>query len=301
MYAGFWKRFFAAIIDGIILNFTLFIAGYAIGYIFYGINDGELITIIYIMGFVATWLYHALLECSSKQATWGKQIIGIKVTNLNGGRVGFGQASGRYFGMFLSAITLGIGFIMVGFTKKKQGLHDIISSCLVVNKTYNIDKNNRLNSTASAGAPSSSIANDEIYYEQALEEFNSNRRQGAWIKILTENSGDEIKSKFDYIKLRVKDLSLDNEQIVLRCDSCQQKIRIKNVSGTLECPVCKNSWFFDRDKRIDFALNSNETKQKKQEENIVFKEIKQFFNSFNKIGYFGIAMMLILIIIESIN
>jgi uncharacterized RDD family membrane protein YckC len=60
--------------------------------------------------------------------------LGIKVTDLNGSRIDFGRATGRYFGKFISSIILFIGFIMVAFTQKKQGLHDILADCLVVNR-----------------------------------------------------------------------------------------------------------------------------------------------------------------------
>ncbi len=60
--------------------------------------------------------------------------LGIKVTDLNGHRIGFGKATGRYFGKIISAMILFIGFLMIGFTKKKQGLHDMMAGCLVVNK-----------------------------------------------------------------------------------------------------------------------------------------------------------------------
>ena len=80
------------------------------------------------------WIYFAAFESSPKQATPGKMALGIKVTDLNGRRIGFGKATGRYFGKILSFIILGIGFIMIAFTEKKQGLHDKMAGCLVVNK-----------------------------------------------------------------------------------------------------------------------------------------------------------------------
>jgi len=58
--------------------------------------------------------------------------MGIKVTDLNGNRISIGQATGRYFGKILSALILYVGFLMAGFTEKKQALHDIMASCLVV-------------------------------------------------------------------------------------------------------------------------------------------------------------------------
>ncbi len=54
------------------------------------------------------------------------------------------------------------------------------------------------------------IINDEIFYEKALSEFESNRRKGLWIKILAKNEGDEIKSKFEYIRLRAEEIQIDD-------------------------------------------------------------------------------------------
>lgn len=81
---------------------------------------------------VAQWLYHALMESSAKQATLGRMALGIRVTDLNGNRIGFGRATGRYFAKILSALILGIGFLMAAFTAKKQALHDIPAGTLVV-------------------------------------------------------------------------------------------------------------------------------------------------------------------------
>jgi uncharacterized RDD family membrane protein YckC len=83
---------------------------------------------------VAGWLYFAMMESSNKMATLGKMAIGIKVTDLNGNRISFGRATGRYFAKILSGMILMIGYIMAGFTEKKQALHDMIASCLVVMK-----------------------------------------------------------------------------------------------------------------------------------------------------------------------
>jgi uncharacterized RDD family membrane protein YckC len=83
---------------------------------------------------VALWLYYALMESSSKQATLGKLALGIVVTDLNGNRISFGRATGRYFGKIVSGMIFAIGYIMAGFTEKKQALHDMIASCLVVLK-----------------------------------------------------------------------------------------------------------------------------------------------------------------------
>ena len=140
-YAGFWKRFAAFVIDMFILS----VGGFIIGFIF-GIPYDVLIgkaeslefvddyIINFILSILLAWIYYAVMEHSSKQATIGKMALGIIVTDLSGNRISFGKASGRYFGKTLSGLMLGIGFLMVGFTAKKQGLHDIMARCLVVNK-----------------------------------------------------------------------------------------------------------------------------------------------------------------------
>ena len=87
---------------------------------------------IYYLEFLLTWLYYAIMESSSKQATVGKMALGIVVTDLNGKRVSFGRATGRHFGKILSGLILGFGFIMAAFTEKGQALHDIIAGCLVL-------------------------------------------------------------------------------------------------------------------------------------------------------------------------
>jgi uncharacterized RDD family membrane protein YckC len=150
-YAGFWRRFVAHLIDQIIMGVValmLFIPGLAlfgIG-IGAGLSDESPSAIGFIIAAIAAyltailvililqWLYYALMESSNKQATLGKLALGIVVTDLNGGRISFGRATGRYFGKLISGMILYIGFIMAGFTDRKQALHDIMASCLVVMK-----------------------------------------------------------------------------------------------------------------------------------------------------------------------
>ena len=133
-YAGFWRRFAAAFVDGIILMVAGFFAGGVFGFI-YGVTTGtaEGVTFLSnIMGVVLGWLYSALLESSSRQATPGKMALGIKVTDLNGNPITFGKASGRHFGKLLSSVFFCIGFFMIAFTARKQGLHDMMAGCLVI-------------------------------------------------------------------------------------------------------------------------------------------------------------------------
>ena len=81
---------------------------------------------------IAAWLYYALSESSPKQATIGKKLLGIQVTDMDGGRIDFQTASIRFFGKIISAALAGAGFIMAPFTPQYQALHDVIAKTLVV-------------------------------------------------------------------------------------------------------------------------------------------------------------------------
>jgi len=139
-YGGFWIRVVAAIIDSVIMRVVvapvgmifggLGMAGMMSGIPHAGLHilGGGITIILLIFG---SWLYEALMESSSYQATLGKMIFGMKVTDLNGNRISFERATGRHFAKWLSAMILGIGYIMVGFTERKQGLHDLLAGTLV--------------------------------------------------------------------------------------------------------------------------------------------------------------------------
>lgn len=137
-YAGFWRRLVAFIIDAVILNIVFYIIAAIFG-VPYGMAGQSARTVGFFSGFnlvtiIITWLYYSFMESSEKQATLGKMALSIKVTDMTGNRVSFGRATGRHFAKIISAIILLIGFIMAGFTEKKQALHDMIAQCLVVKK-----------------------------------------------------------------------------------------------------------------------------------------------------------------------
>ncbi|MCB1060573.1 MAG: RDD family protein [Calditrichaeota bacterium] len=125
-YAGFWRRVLAVIIDGLIISIVSVPLTWKFKF------DG--FTLSYGFGMIIQWLYFSLFESSFRQATIGKMAIGIVVTDESYRRISFARASGRYFGKYLSAIILGIGFLMAAFTEKKQALHDILADTLVVQK-----------------------------------------------------------------------------------------------------------------------------------------------------------------------
>jgi len=140
LYAGFWKRVFAFIIDGIIINSIMFvIAIWGFGSSA-NVNNLEGFTrtwILYSFSYIfVQWMYFALLESSSKQATIGKQALGIKVTDMAGQPLSFMRAAGRQAAGAITSVTLLIGYLMAAFTRRKQTLHDMIAGAVVVNKNF---------------------------------------------------------------------------------------------------------------------------------------------------------------------
>lgn len=152
-YAGFWLRFVAGVIDGFILaaGFAMIVLamlmlaglGSGLGGIHLGQDISEAFAVLGVMfvilglgiGFVGNWLYHAMSESSSWQATLGKKAMGIIVTDMAGRQTSFGRASGRHFSKIISGlIPFAIGYIVAGFTEKKQAVHDLIAGCLVLRK-----------------------------------------------------------------------------------------------------------------------------------------------------------------------
>ena len=133
VYSGFWRRFMAHFIDSILFSLVFIFLGFVVGMMSAsGEANTEDFTWLDAISIVAGWLYYSLMESSSKQATIGKQLMDIKVTDIDGNRISFARASGRYFGKILSALILMIGYLMMLFTQKKQTLHDIMAGCLVV-------------------------------------------------------------------------------------------------------------------------------------------------------------------------
>lgn len=185
-YAGFWLRLVAAVIDGIIMTLIVLIPAYIVGYMFgesmarnapvYEI-EAAAETIGNLIGIVVGWLYYTLMESSKHQATFGKKILGIRVVDMNGGRIGFGKANGRYFGKFLSFLTLLFGHFMMGWTKKKQALYDKMAGCLVVrNSSPALLASNPLQEISSNFAASSITqvtSENDTFESEALRRFKN--------------------------------------------------------------------------------------------------------------------------------
>ena len=158
-FAGFWLRLVAAIIDGLIISIPL-APIYIITLIDVFKNSQDLqnlqdptmvwtilgpkMFLFFILGIVAlavNWLYHGFFESSTWQATPGKKALGLIVTDLEGRQVTFGRASGRYFGGRGATIIPSLGSmyyfvdcICIGFTERKQAIHDMIAGCLVLRR-----------------------------------------------------------------------------------------------------------------------------------------------------------------------
>ncbi|HTF24364.1 MAG TPA: RDD family protein [Candidatus Limnocylindria bacterium] len=152
-YAGFWVRFLAFLIDNAVMGIgfvlilipLIFLTGLGgfIGEIHPNedMNDVGIFMLFGLLFLAATvsllltWLYHALMESSEWQATLGKKVLGLVVTDMAGRRVSFGRATGRHFAKIITnMVPAFIGYIMAGFTERKQALHDMIAGCLVLRR-----------------------------------------------------------------------------------------------------------------------------------------------------------------------
>lgn len=146
VYAGFWLRLAAYIIDYIVLYIPTLIVQLPLQFLLQSqvrnVAPGQMpsanvfgmLFASMSIGIILQWIYFAWMESSTKQATLGKMACGIKVTDMEGMRISFGHATGRYFGKLLSGLILCIGYMMAGWTEKKQALHDSLAKTLVVRK-----------------------------------------------------------------------------------------------------------------------------------------------------------------------
>jgi uncharacterized RDD family membrane protein YckC len=140
VYAGFWKRVAAYLIDSVIIGVLSVVVVGAIGGVIgvaFGFDSGSAIAIqlvAQLASLLLTACYYGWFYASANQATPGKMAIGIKVVRSDGEGFGFWRGFGRYFAMMLSGMILGIGFLMAAFTARKQALHDMICDTVVVDR-----------------------------------------------------------------------------------------------------------------------------------------------------------------------
>jgi uncharacterized RDD family membrane protein YckC len=160
-YGGFWERVGAYLIDGMILGIPFGLVMIVLIFMFGGFGvmmrrvitqqqqqppDPQavmaLVAPMFMLFFIwmavfmlLQWLYFAGMESSPRQATFGKSIMSLRVTNTEGQRISFGHATGRFFAKIVSGmVPLAIGYIMAAFTARKQALHDLIAGTLVLRK-----------------------------------------------------------------------------------------------------------------------------------------------------------------------
>ncbi len=146
-YAGFWRRFAAAFIDGLIVGIPLTAILFGLFFaLAMGMGPRALDDLIEVLenpainfasnflGLLLVWPYFALMESSSRQATLGKMALGIIVTDMRGRRLSFGRATGRHFAKFISSWCCNLGYIWAGISEQKQAWHDSIADCLVICK-----------------------------------------------------------------------------------------------------------------------------------------------------------------------
>ena len=131
-YGGFWRRGIAAAIDWTLIGVVV---SFSIGY------HGQLapphstakVVGYYALAAVVVWGYFAALEACVLRATLGKLVVGVRVTTLDGRRIGLGRATARLLAKAgLSLPPLGLGFVLAGVDARRQGLHDRVAGTLVV-------------------------------------------------------------------------------------------------------------------------------------------------------------------------
>jgi uncharacterized RDD family membrane protein YckC len=155
VYAGLGRRIVAFIVDFILILLLDAVAASVLGLVrglqnlyFYAVQHapvdslttegtsaalfGSIIAAYGIVVVVIPWLYYAGFESSRSQATPGKLLMRIVVTDLDGNKPSFARVTLRHFAKFISVLIIFIGFLMIGLTRNRQGLHDRIAGCLVL-------------------------------------------------------------------------------------------------------------------------------------------------------------------------
>lgn len=150
-YAGFWRRFAAYMLDSAVIAWAMSelwvnafnqartqfaILAPKAGSITNKYDSAEYYAAVFMLITIVpfVWGYFSGMESSPLRATLGKLAVGIYVTDLEGNRISFSRATGRYFGKFISGLLLGIGYLIAGMSERKQALHDTMAGCLVLSK-----------------------------------------------------------------------------------------------------------------------------------------------------------------------
>lgn len=139
--ASFWRRLGAYLLDAVVV---FLVTSVAVELVLGGqpptdvdpLAPGAMDVLwpFYAVNGAVAWLYFAGMESSQLQATIGKHLLGLEVTDEQADPISFLRATGRYFGKLLSALPLGLGFLMIFSSERNQALHDHLASCLVLER-----------------------------------------------------------------------------------------------------------------------------------------------------------------------
>lgn len=155
VYAGFWRRWAAWVVDSILVGMANYAVLMIVAVVFglgfgafaspsnsgdFGVAQVATLIAIYVSGPTLSALYYVFQESSEAQATLGKRLFGIKVTDADGHRLSRKHALGRWFSHLLCYVTAYIGYLVVAFTDRKQGLHDMAAGTLVVDQWAYTDR-----------------------------------------------------------------------------------------------------------------------------------------------------------------
>jgi uncharacterized RDD family membrane protein YckC len=142
-FAGFWLRAVAYLIDNILMSVLFALVASFHPYTFLKSPDAasislaappQLTPIAIALWIIVSWFYFTMFEASTWRATPGKRILRLYVADLSGKRVTFVRAAARNLARSISNLTFLVGYLVAGFTEKKQALHDILASCLVLRR-----------------------------------------------------------------------------------------------------------------------------------------------------------------------
>jgi len=204
-YAGFWRRFVAALIDVILISLVVL-----------PICDfwREFTSITWL---IIPWIYSAIMESSSKQATLGKMALGIVVTDLEGRRISFIKATGRHFCRILSIFSLFVGFIIAGFTKRKQALHDMMIDCLVAFRESNalIQLVQQMNTIYNLDQLLDRMLNEIMKIMVAKRGFAMFMENGELVVKVSRNINQEIITSNEFIRNMLFDVEHTGEPKVI--------------------------------------------------------------------------------------
>lgn len=157
VYAGFWRRVAAYQLDSFIVGIASYVVILPFAMVM-GMSAQmstlehsddpsavfgalwPMLALMYLLIFAMQAVYFAWMHSRPAQATLGKMAVGIKATNSDGSRIGFGKGLLRWLGLFLSSLPLGIGFLMAAFTDRKRALHDMVCDTVVVDRWAYTDK-----------------------------------------------------------------------------------------------------------------------------------------------------------------